>query len=101
MDFGSLLDSLQIVEENIYLKRLIVIAVYLILVKVVDLVIDKIVRRAASLTKITFDDDLINFAHKPTSSLRSIKKLLNFHLKDLREYLAYETDEIGSIIRLQ
>ncbi len=42
-----------------------------------------------------------NFAHKPTSSVRCIKRLLNFHLKDLGEYLAYETQEIGNIIRLQ
>jgi 2-(1,2-epoxy-1,2-dihydrophenyl)acetyl-CoA isomerase len=40
-----------------------------------------------------------NFALKPTSSVRCIKRLLNFHLKDLEEYLAYETQEIGDIIR--
>jgi len=41
-----------------------------------------------------------NFALKPTSSVRCIKRLLNFHLKDLEEYLAYESREIGDIIRL-
>ena len=41
-----------------------------------------------------------NFALKPTSSIRCIKRLLNFHLKDLKEYLAFETKEIGDIIRL-
>ncbi len=41
-----------------------------------------------------------NFALKPTSSVRCIKRLLNFHLKDLEEYLAYETQEIGNIIWL-
>lgn len=40
-----------------------------------------------------------NYALKPTSSIRCIKRLLNFHLKDLKEYLAYETQEIGDIIR--
>jgi 2-(1,2-epoxy-1,2-dihydrophenyl)acetyl-CoA isomerase len=40
-----------------------------------------------------------NYALKPTSSVRCIKRLLNFHLKDLEEYLAYETQEIGDIIR--
>lgn len=65
MDFGNLLDSLQIVKDNIQLKRLIVIVIYLILVKIVDLVIDKIVRKAANLTRITIDDHIVNFAHKP------------------------------------
>ncbi|MGD9228743.1 MAG: enoyl-CoA hydratase/isomerase family protein [Desulfobacterales bacterium] len=41
-----------------------------------------------------------NYARKPTSSLRIIKRLLNFNLKDLREYLSYETQEIGDFIRL-
>ena len=40
-----------------------------------------------------------NYARKPTSSLKCIKRLLNFNLKDLKEYLAYETQEIGDIIR--
>ena len=41
-----------------------------------------------------------NYARKPTSSLKIIKRLLNFNLKDLKEYLSYETQEIGNIIRL-
>ncbi len=65
MDFGSLLDSFQIVKENIYIKRIIVIGIYLILAKIVDLLIDKIVRKAAAMTRITIDDYLINFVHKP------------------------------------
>ncbi|MEN8134689.1 MAG: mechanosensitive ion channel family protein [Thermodesulfobacteriota bacterium] len=65
MDFGSLLDSFQIVKENIYIKRFIVIAIYLILAKIVDLLIDKLVRKAAGWTKITIDDYLVNFVHKP------------------------------------
>ena len=65
MDFGSLLDSFQIVKENIYIKRFIVIAIYLILSKIVDLLIDKLVRKAAGMTKITIDDYLVNFVHKP------------------------------------
>ena len=41
-----------------------------------------------------------NYASKPTSSLRTIKRLLNFNLRDLEDYLSYETQEIGTIIRL-
>jgi small-conductance mechanosensitive channel len=65
MDLASLLDSFQIIKENIYIKRLIIIAIYLVLAKLVDLLIDKLVRKAASWTKITFDDYLVNFVHKP------------------------------------
>jgi small-conductance mechanosensitive channel len=65
MDFGSLLDQLQIVKENIYVKRLVIVLIYFILAKAVDLLIDKIVRKATAWTRITIDDYLINFAHKP------------------------------------
>jgi small-conductance mechanosensitive channel len=65
MDFGNLLDSLQIVKENIYIKQLLVIIIYLALVKIIDLFIDKILRKVAGLTKISFDDYLVNFVHKP------------------------------------
>lgn len=41
-----------------------------------------------------------NYASKPASSLRTIKRLLNFNLRDLGDYLSYETHEIGNIIRL-
>ena len=41
-----------------------------------------------------------NYARKPTSSLKTIKRLLNFNLRDLSDYLSYETQEIGNIIRL-
>ena len=40
-----------------------------------------------------------NYARKPASSLKTIKRLLNFNLRDLRDYLSYETQEIGNIIR--
>lgn len=42
-----------------------------------------------------------NYARKPASTLRCVKRLLNYNLKDLEEYLAYETQEIKNIIRLQ
>ena len=65
MDFNNLINSIQFANDNIHIKRLIVFVCYLILIKIVDLMIDKIVRRAAGLTKFTLDDDLIEFAHKP------------------------------------
>lgn len=65
MDFGSTLDTFQIIKDNPVVKRLIIVIIYLVFVKVVDLLIDKVLRRVAGLTKITIDDYLINFAHKP------------------------------------
>lgn len=65
MDLNSLLDSFQIISSHTHLKRLVIVLVYVILFKVVDLLIDKIVRRVVGWTKLTVDDDLVNFAHKP------------------------------------
>jgi 2-(1,2-epoxy-1,2-dihydrophenyl)acetyl-CoA isomerase len=39
-----------------------------------------------------------DFARKPSRSLRCCKRLLNFSLKDLREYLEFETDELTKMI---
>ena len=39
------------------------------------------------------------FAQKPTSSLSGAKKMLNYPLKDLEDYLAFETEELLSILR--
>jgi len=65
MDLNLLMDGLQIFKENINLKRFAVLITYLILMKLADLFIDRILRKLASRTKITFDDYLINFLHGP------------------------------------
>jgi len=38
------------------------------------------------------------FARKPARSLKCCKRLLNFSLKDLREYLEFETQELAKLI---
>jgi len=38
------------------------------------------------------------FAGKPARSLRCIKRLINFSLKDLHEYLEFETHELMNMI---
>jgi small-conductance mechanosensitive channel len=65
MDYGSLLDQLQIIKENIHVQRLAIVVIYFIMAQAVDLLIDKLARKAAAWTKITIDDYLVNFAHKP------------------------------------
>ena len=38
------------------------------------------------------------YAAKPARSLRCIKRLINFSLKDLQEYLEFETNELTTMI---
>ncbi len=65
MDFNSMLADLQPLSDNIYFTRATIIVIYLLLAKAADLLIDKILRKLAGLTKMSFDDQLIGFAHKP------------------------------------
>lgn len=65
MDLSNILDNYQVLHENIYVKRLIVLVVYIVIMKVVDLLIDKVLKRMAGLTKSTLDDRLVEFAHRP------------------------------------
>jgi enoyl-CoA hydratase/carnithine racemase len=39
-----------------------------------------------------------DFARKPARSLRCCKRLLNYSLRELREYLEFETDELINMI---
>ncbi len=65
MDLSNILDSFQVLQENVHVKRFIVLSVYLVIMKVVDLLIDKVLTRMASLTRYTLDDHLVKFAHRP------------------------------------
>ncbi|MEN8143110.1 MAG: hypothetical protein ABFQ82_05885, partial [Thermodesulfobacteriota bacterium] len=65
MDFGAIQDNFQVLQENLHVKRLIVLAIYVVIMKVVDLLIDKVLKRMAGLTKFSLDDHLVEFAHRP------------------------------------
>lgn len=65
MDISNLFDSLSLLHDNILLKRMAVVLVYAVFAKATDLFIDRVLRRLTNLTKITFDDHLINFLHRP------------------------------------
>ncbi len=65
MDINSIADSLSFVAENIWLKRILIIVIYAVLAKAADLFIDKVLRRLASFTRFTFDDQIISFIHSP------------------------------------
>ncbi|MBU0484653.1 MAG: mechanosensitive ion channel [Proteobacteria bacterium] len=65
MELSEIINKLQIINEHIILKRLMIIFLYALLAKAVDLFIDRVLRRLASKTKISFDDHLISFIHTP------------------------------------
>jgi len=65
MDFNSMLADLQPLSENIYFTRAAIIIIYLLLAKTADLLIDKVLKKMAGLTRMSIDDHLIDFVHKP------------------------------------
>ena len=65
MDLASLHDSINNLFEQPMLRRLAIVLVYSFLAKVVDIIIDRVLRRIAAKTRITFDDKLIDLLHVP------------------------------------
>lgn len=65
MDLQYLLDGLNAINENTLLKQLCVVVVYAMLAKLIDLIIDHVLRKLASRTEMTYDDHLIDFVHAP------------------------------------
>jgi len=53
------------IETHLWLKASGIVLFYLVLAKLADLLIDRVLRRLAALTKVTFDDDIIRFLHWP------------------------------------
>jgi MscS family membrane protein len=65
MEFFAFLNQFAILQENILLKRIVIIFIYAMLAKAVDIFIDRILSRMAAKTRIRFDDKLINYFHAP------------------------------------
>jgi MscS family membrane protein len=65
MDSASLLDTINRVTEQPLIRRFLIVLVYSILAKGVDIIIDRVLRRIAAKTRIGFDDKLIDFLHIP------------------------------------
>ena len=64
-DLIDFFESSRILNENILLKQLAVVVIYGVLAKITDLFIDKVLRKLAGKTRISFDDSLIHFLHAP------------------------------------
>jgi MscS family membrane protein len=65
MDLSALIDRYAILQESLLLKRFVIILIYAVLTKAVDIFIDRVLSRIAAKTKISFDDKLIKFLHIP------------------------------------
>ncbi|KPK27886.1 MAG: mechanosensitive ion channel protein MscS [Desulfobacterales bacterium SG8_35_2] len=65
MELSAFINQFGILQENILIKRLVIILIYAILAKTVDIFIDRVLRKIAAKTKINFDDKLIKYLHAP------------------------------------
>ncbi len=65
MDLNSLMELYRFFDEHIALKRIGVVVIYALLAKGADLFIDRVLRRLAARTRLTFDDALISIVHSP------------------------------------
>jgi len=65
MDVNALREHFAIFSEIILLRRIVLVFIYAILAKGADIFIDRVLRRLAKTTRISFDDKLINYLHIP------------------------------------
>ncbi len=60
-----LLERFPYLQDSLLFKQFLVVIVYALLAKVVDLFITRILKRLVARTRVSFDDVLINFFHSP------------------------------------
>lgn len=65
MEFSAFIDQFAILKEHILLQRLVIILIYAILAKALDLFVDRVLKKIASKTRIKSDDKLVKFLHYP------------------------------------
>ena len=65
MEFFDFINQITILEENILLKRFVIIFIYAFLAKAVDIFVDRGLSRIAARTRIKTDDKLIKYFHAP------------------------------------
>lgn len=65
MDINAFINQFAILNENILLKRLVIVGIYAVFAKGLDIFIDRVLGNLASKTRITFDDKLITILHIP------------------------------------
>ena len=61
----QLIDAVAGIAPNRYMQALIVVVVFLLAAKIVNLFINRVIRRLVSRTRVQFDDQLIDMAERP------------------------------------
>jgi len=65
MEFTDLFVGFQMLDENLALKQIVIVALYALFAKIVDLIIDKVIKRLTSWTSFATDDYLVSILHRP------------------------------------
>ncbi|MCB2181175.1 MAG: mechanosensitive ion channel family protein [Desulfobulbaceae bacterium] len=65
MKINELINRFEYLNDHLLAKQLVILFIYALLAKIVDLFIDKILRRIAVRTSWKFDEQLIDFLHTP------------------------------------
>lgn len=65
MDINDIINQFQYLNDHIIAKQLVIVICYALLAKLVDLFINKILRRLAKRTSWEFDEQLIDYLHTP------------------------------------
>ena len=65
MNLAGVYETINSFSAQPLLRRLVIVLVYAILAKGVDIIIDRVLRGIAARTRVSFDDQLIDFLHVP------------------------------------
>jgi small-conductance mechanosensitive channel len=65
MDLTASLQQISFLQDNILLKRVVIIIIYAVFAKALDIFIDRVLKRIAAKTKISSDDEVIGHLHVP------------------------------------
>jgi MscS family membrane protein len=64
-NFSQLLEKIDQIAPNPYIQVALIIALFVVLAKIVDMFITRFMRRLLAKTRITFDDQILDIFHKP------------------------------------
>ena len=65
MNIDIILNRINYLDEHLLLKQIAIIIAYAVLAKIVDLFIEKILRRIVRKTTFTFDEHILDYLHRP------------------------------------
>lgn len=65
MDFSVFFDQLSFMQQNVMLRRLVIVLIYAVIAKALDIFMDRVLKQLAAKTKISSDDEIIGCLHAP------------------------------------